>query len=148
MIRRRIKINLPHARGVICNRGAGGSGIIHRLQWQPSFLLWKAKDLSTFAPGELVEIYGTNLAKVTTDWGGLARQFATGSAQRCASRCVGWAKRLFFHVSPGRKWMPCCPSRTPTGSQVLQPTMAMSRALRLTRMWREFAPAVYNFAFK
>ncbi len=106
----------------------------------------EVKTLSTFAPGELVEIYGTNLAQATTDltaWpgGSLPTQLNGVSVS------IGSQTARLLYVSPNQVDA-AFPFETPFGSQplVLSNGTGVSAPFDLTVA--AVAPALYNFAFE
>ena len=106
----------------------------------------EVKDLSTFAPGELVEIYGTNLAQVTTDlsgWPGVSLP----SPLNGVSVILGGHGARILYVSPGQVDA-LLPFGAPTGSQMLTLTNANGTSAPVSLNVAAVAPALYNFAFK
>ena len=106
----------------------------------------EVKDLSTFAPGELVEIYGTNLAQVTTDlsgWPGLSLP----SPLNGVSVVLGGHGARLLYVSPGQVDA-VLPFGAPIGPQMLTLTNAHGSSAPFTLNVAAVAPALYNFAFK
>jgi uncharacterized protein (TIGR03437 family) len=85
-------------------------------------------DLSTFAPGELVEIYGTNLALVTTDLSGWPGGSLPSPLNGVSVVLGGHGARLLY-VSPGQVDA-LLPFGAPTGSQSLRSPTPMGPALR------------------
>ena len=61
----------------------------------------EVKNLSTFAPGELVEIYGTNLSAVTTDLSGWPGVSLPSPLNGVSVRLGGQGARILY-VSPGQ----------------------------------------------
>jgi uncharacterized protein (TIGR03437 family) len=106
----------------------------------------EVKDLSTFAPGELVEIYGSNLAPVTTglgSWpGGSLPTILNG-----VSVTLGGQTGRILYVSPGQVDAAFA-FETPTGSQVLTLTNANGTSAAVSLNVKAVAPALYNFAFE
>ena len=103
-------------------------------------------DLSTFAPGELVEIYGTNLAQVTTDlsgWPGVSLP----SSLNGVSVLLGGHGASFLYVSPGQVDA-LLPFEAPTGLQSLTLTNVNGTSAPISLQVAAIAPALYNFAFK
>ena len=103
-------------------------------------------DLSTFAPGELVEIYGTNLAQVTTDlsgWPGVSLP----SPLNGVSVVLGGQTGRILYVSPNQVDAAFA-FETPTGSQMLTLNNGNASSAPLSLNVAATAPALYNFAFK
>ncbi len=104
------------------------------------------KTLSTFAPGELVEIYGTNLAKVTTDlsgWpGGSLPQSLNGVAV-----AVGSQFGRILYVSPNQVDAELA-FETPLGAQLLSLNNGNAPSAPISINVAGVAPAIYKFAFK
>jgi uncharacterized protein (TIGR03437 family) len=106
----------------------------------------EVKTLSTFAPGELVEIYGTNLAKVTTDlsgWPGVSLP----SQLNGVSVTIGGQTARILYVSPGQVDA-ALPFETPTGSQPLTLNNGNSPSAPISLNVAAIAPAIYDFAFE
>ena len=103
-------------------------------------------DLSTFAPGELVEIYGTNLAQVTTDLSGWPGQSLPSPLNGVSILLGGHGARLLY-VSPGQVDA-LLPFGAPLGSQMLTLTNAIGTSAPISLQVAAVAPALYNFAFE
>ncbi len=106
----------------------------------------EVKTLSTFAPGELVEIYGTNLAAVTTDlsaWPGGSLPAALNGV----SVTVGGQAGRLLYVSPTQVDAAFA-FETPIGSESLVLTNASGSSTPLPLTVVPIAPALYNFAFE
>src|SRR5580658_497340 len=106
----------------------------------------EVKDLSTFAPGELVEIYGTNLAQVTTDLSGWPGVSLPSPLNGVSVILGGHGARLLY-VSPYQVDA-LLPFGAPTGSQELTLTNANGTSAPFPLNVAAVAPAVYNFAFE
>jgi uncharacterized protein (TIGR03437 family) len=106
----------------------------------------EVKNLSTFAPGELVEIYGTNLVQVTTDLSGWPGVSLPGGLNGVSVTLGGQAGRLLY-VSPYQVDA-LLPFGTPTGPQMLTLTNAIGTSAPLSLNMAAVAPALYNFAFE
>ena len=105
----------------------------------------EVKDLSTLAPGELVEIYGTNLAAVTSDlsaWPGGSLPPALNGV----SVSVGGQTGRILYVSPYQVDAEFA-FETPAGSEPLTLTNAAGTSVPLALNVSSIAPALYNFAF-
>ncbi|HXM45434.1 MAG TPA: hypothetical protein VN924_29625, partial [Bryobacteraceae bacterium] len=102
--------------------------------------------LSTFAPGELVEIYGTNLTQVTTDLSGWPGD-SLPSALNGVSVVLGGQAGRILYVSPGQVDA-LLPFAAPTGSQTLTLTTANGTSAPVSLNVAAVAPALYNFAFE
>jgi uncharacterized protein (TIGR03437 family) len=104
------------------------------------------KTLSTFAPGELVEIYGTNLAKVTADlsgWpGGSLPDLLNGVAV-----AVGGQRARLLYVSPTQVDAELA-FETQAGPQLLSVNNGNAPSAPLTMNIAATAPALYGFVFK
>ncbi|HVN03342.1 MAG TPA: hypothetical protein VMT86_02930 [Bryobacteraceae bacterium] len=106
----------------------------------------EVKDLSTFAPGELVEIYGTNLAAVTSDLSG----WPGGSMPtelNGVSVTMGGQPGSILYVSPYQVDA-AFPFETPAGSQMLTLGNANGVSIPISLNVAPVAPALYNFAFE
>lgn len=106
----------------------------------------EVKDLSTFAPGELVEIYGTNLVQVTTDLSGWPGVSLPGGLNGVSVTLGGQAGRLLY-VSPYQVDA-LLPFGTPTGPQMLTLTNAIGASAPVSLNMAAVAPALYNFAYE
>jgi len=102
--------------------------------------------LSTFAPGELVEIYGTNLAPVTTDLSGWPGGSLPSPLNGVSVNLGGHGARLLF-VSPGQVDA-LLPFGAPLGTPMLTLTNASGTSAPVSLNVAAVAPALYNFAFK
>ena len=104
------------------------------------------KTLTTFAPGELVEIYGTNLAKVTTDlsgWpGGSLPDLLNGVAV-----AVGGQRGRLLYVSPTQVDAELA-FETQTGAQLLSVNNGNAPSAPISMTVAAVAPALYGFVFK
>ena len=102
--------------------------------------------LVTFAPGELVDIYGTNLAKVTTDlsgWpGGSLLDLLNGVAV-----AVGGQRARLLYVSPTQVDAELA-FETPAGAELMSVNNGNAPSAPLSMNIAAVAPAVYNFVFK
>ena len=103
-------------------------------------------DLSTFAPGELVEIYGTNLSPVTTDLSGWPGVSLPSPLNGVSVLLGGHGARLLY-VSPGQVDA-LLPFGAPTGLQALTLTNANGTSAPISLQVAAVAPALYNFAFE
>ena len=103
-------------------------------------------DLSTFAPGELVEIYGANLTQVTTDLSGWPGESLPNSLNGVSVTLGGQAGRILY-VSPGQVDA-LLPFGAPTASQTLTLTTANGTSAPISLNVAAVAPALYNFAFE
>jgi len=103
-------------------------------------------DLSTFAPGELVEIYGTNLSPVTTDLSGWPGVSLPSPLNGVSVVLGGHGGRLRY-VSPGQVDA-LLPFGAPTGLQALTLTNANGTSAPISLQVAAVAPALYNFAFE
>jgi len=103
-------------------------------------------DLSTFAPGELVEIYGTNLALVTTDLDGWPGGSLPSPLNGVSVLLGGHGARILY-VSPGQVDA-LLPFGAPLGSQRLTLTNANGTSAPFALNVAAQAPAIYNFAFE
>jgi len=103
-------------------------------------------DLSTFAPGELVEIYGTNLALVTTDLDGWPGGSLPSPLNGVSVLLGGHGARILY-VSPGQVDA-LLPFGAPLGSQRLTLTNANGTSAPFGLNVAAQAPAIYNFAFE
>jgi len=103
-------------------------------------------DLSTFAPGELVEIYGTNLSPITTDLSGWPGVSLPSSLNGVSVVLGGHGARLLY-VSPGQVDA-LLPFGAPTGLQALTLTNANGTSAPISLKVAAVAPALYNFAFE
>src|ERR1017187_5999093 len=106
----------------------------------------EVKDLSTFAPGELVEIYGTNLAQLTTDLSGWPGE-SLPSVLNGVSVTLGGQTGRILYVSPYQVDAAFA-FETPAGSQALTLTNANGTSAPVSLNVAAVAPALYNFAFK
>jgi uncharacterized protein (TIGR03437 family) len=106
----------------------------------------EVKDLSTFAPGELVEIYGTNLCQVTTDLSGWPGMSLPGALNGVSAALGSYSARLLF-VSPGQVDA-LLPFGAPAGSQMLTLTNANGTSAPIVLNVAPVAPALYDFAFE
>jgi uncharacterized protein (TIGR03437 family) len=106
----------------------------------------EVKDLSTFAPGELVEIYGTNLAQLTTDLSGWPGE-SLPSVLNGVSVTLGGQTGRILYVSPYQVDAAFA-FETPAGSQMLTLTNANGTSAPVSLNVAAVAPALYNFAFK
>ena len=106
----------------------------------------EVKDLSTFAPGELVEIYGTNLAKVTTDLSGWPGGSLPSTLNGVSASIAGQTARILY-VSPYQVDA-LLPFETPTGSQPLSVDNGNGPSAPISLDVAGVAPALYGFAFK
>ncbi|MFN7993661.1 MAG: hypothetical protein U0Q18_08680 [Bryobacteraceae bacterium] len=104
------------------------------------------KNLATFAPGELVEIYGTNLSKVTGDlsgWpGGSLPQVFNG-----VSVTLGGQAGRILYVSPFQVDAAFA-FETPTGSQALTLNNGNGDSAPMSINVQAIAPAIYPIVFK
>jgi uncharacterized protein (TIGR03437 family) len=106
----------------------------------------EVKDLSTFAPGELVEIYGTNLAKVTTDlsgWPGVSLPVTLNGV----SVTLGGQSARILYVSPNQVDAMLA-FETPIGAQTLTVNNGNSASAPISIDLAAVAPAIYNFTFQ
>jgi len=103
-------------------------------------------DLTTFAPGELVEIYGTNLSPVTTDLSGWPGSSLPSPLNGVSANLGGHGGRILY-VSPGQVDV-LLPFGTPLGSQPLTLTNAIGTSAPVSLNVVAVAPALYNFAFE
>jgi len=103
-------------------------------------------NLSTFAPGELVEIYGTNLAQVTSDLSGWPGVSLPSSLNGVSVTLGGHGGRILY-VSPNQVDA-LLPFGAPTGSQTLTLTNVNGTSTPVSLKVAAVAPALYNFAFK
>jgi uncharacterized protein (TIGR03437 family) len=103
-------------------------------------------DLSTFAPGELVEIYGANLSLVTTDLSGWPGVSLPSPLNGVSVVLAGHGARLLY-VSPGQVDA-LLPFGAPTGLQELTLTNANGTSAPISLQVAAVAPALYNFAFE
>ena len=104
------------------------------------------KTLTTFAPGELVEIYGTNLAQVTTDLGG----WPGGSLPRTLNGvavAVGGQFARMLYVSPLQVNAELA-FETPLGSQLLSVNNGIAPSNAISMSVANIAPALYGIVFK
>jgi len=106
----------------------------------------EVKTLSTFAPGELVEIYGTNLAKVTTDLSGWPGGSLPPSLNGVTVSLGGQNDRLLY-VSPNQVDAELS-FNSPIGAQMLTLGNGSSSSAPFAMTVASVAPALYNFAFK
>jgi uncharacterized protein (TIGR03437 family) len=106
----------------------------------------EVKDLSTFAPGELVEIYGTNLAAVTTDLSAWPGGSLPSPLNGVSVNLGGHGARLLY-VSPGQVDA-LLPFGAPLGMQMLTLTNAIGTSAPVSLNVAAAAPALYNFAFE
>lgn len=103
-------------------------------------------DLSTFAPGELVEIYGTNLSLVTTGLEGWPGGSLPSPLNGVSVLLGGHGARILY-VSPGQVDA-LLPFGAPLGSQALTLTNANGTSAPVSLKVAAVAPALYNFAFE
>jgi uncharacterized protein (TIGR03437 family) len=103
-------------------------------------------DLSTFAPGELVEIYGTNLSPLTTDLSGWPGGSLPSPLDGVSVNLGGHGARLLY-VSPGQVDA-LLPFGSPLGAQTLLLTNANGTSAPFPLAVAAAAPALYNFAFE
>jgi uncharacterized protein (TIGR03437 family) len=106
----------------------------------------EVKDLTTFAPGELVEIYGTNLSAVTTDlsgWPGVSLP----SVMDGVLVTVGDQRGRILYVSPGQVDA-FFAFETPIGSQALILTNVNGSSAPISLNIAAVAPALYNLALE
>jgi uncharacterized protein (TIGR03437 family) len=103
-------------------------------------------NLSTFAPGELVEIYGTNLAQVTTDLSGWPGVSLPSPLNGVSVTLGGHAGRILY-VSPGQVDA-LLPFGSPTGPQMLTLSNTNGTSAPVSLNVAAAAPALYNFAFE
>jgi uncharacterized protein (TIGR03437 family) len=104
------------------------------------------KSLTTFAPGELVEIYGTNLAKVTTDLSG----WPGGSLPRMLNGvavALGGQFGRMLYVSPNQVDAELA-FETPLGSQPLSVNNGNAPSSGFSMDVTGIAPALYGIVFK
>ena len=104
------------------------------------------KTLATFAPGELVEIYGTNLAQVTTDLSG----WPGGSLPRALNGvavAVGGQFARMLYVSPLQVNAELA-FETPVGSQLLSVNNGIAPSNAISMNVAGIAPALYGIVFK
>ena len=104
------------------------------------------KTLATFAPGELVEIYGTNLAQVTTDLSG----WPGGSLPRAlngVADAVGGQFARMLYVSPLQVNAELA-FETPVGSQLLSVNNGIAPSNAISMNVAGIAPALYGIVFK
>jgi uncharacterized protein (TIGR03437 family) len=106
----------------------------------------EVKDLSTFAPGELVEIYGTNLAAVTTDLSAWPGGSLPSPLNGVSVNLGGHGARILY-VSPGQVDA-LLPFGAPLGMQMLTLTNAIGSSAPVSLNVAAAAPALYNFAFE
>jgi uncharacterized protein (TIGR03437 family) len=104
------------------------------------------KTLNTFAPGELVEIYGTNLAKVTTDLSGWPGGSLPKILNNVAVAVDGKFGRLLY-VSPNQVDAELA-FETPTGSQLLSLNNGNAPSAPVPLNVSAIAPALYKIIFK
>jgi uncharacterized protein (TIGR03437 family) len=104
------------------------------------------KTLSTFAPGELVEIYGTNLAKVTTDLSGWPGGSLPTELNGVSVTLGGQTARLLY-VSPYQVDAALA-FETPVGAQMLTLNNSNGASAALPMTMAAVAPALYTFAFE
>jgi uncharacterized protein (TIGR03437 family) len=103
-------------------------------------------NLSTFAPGELVEIYGTNLAQVTSDLSGWSGGSLPSPLNGVSVILGGHGARILY-VSPGQVDA-LLPFGAPLGSQMLTLTNTNGTSAPVSLNVAAVAPALYNFAFE
>jgi uncharacterized protein (TIGR03437 family) len=103
-------------------------------------------NLSTFAPGELVEIYGTNLAQVTSDLSGWPGGSLPSPLNGVSVILGGHGARILY-VSPGQVDA-LLPFGAPLGSQMLTLTNTNGTSAPVSLNVAAVAPALYNFAFE
>jgi len=106
----------------------------------------EVKNLSTFAPGELVEIYGTNLAKVTTDLSGWPGGSLPATLNG-VSVALGGKNARILYVSPTQVDAALA-FETPTGAQMLSVSNGNAPSAPISMNIATVAPALYNFGFK
>lgn len=104
----------------------------------------EVKDLSTFAPGEIVEIWGTNLApSVMSAWPGATLP----SMLDGVSVTLGGQPGRLVYVSPFQVDAVFA-FETPTGSQMLTLNNGNGASAPVSLNVAAVAPALYNLAFK
>ena len=106
----------------------------------------EVKDLATFAPGELVEIYGTNLAAVTSDLSGWPGASLPSPLNGVSVDLGGHGARLLY-VSPYQVDA-LLPFGAATGTQMLTLTNANGTSAPYSLTVAPVAPALYNSPFK
>jgi uncharacterized protein (TIGR03437 family) len=106
----------------------------------------EVKTLNTFAPGELIEIYGTNLAKVTVDLSGWPGNSLPTSLNGVSVTVGGQAGRILY-VSPEQVDAELAFETSP-GSQPLVLTTGNGPSAPLLVNLATVAPALYGFAFE
>ncbi len=106
----------------------------------------ETKTLSVFAPGELVEIYGTNLAKVTADLSGWPGISLPSQLNGVSVSAGGQAGRILY-VSPTQVDA-LLAFETPTGAQPLILNNGNAPSAPVSLNVAAIAPAIYNFVFK
>ncbi len=106
----------------------------------------EVKNLFTFAPGELVEIYGTNLAAVTGDLSGWPGGSLPSPLNGVSVTLGGHGARLLY-VSQYQVDA-LLPFGAPTGSQPLILSNANGPGAPVMLNVAAVAPALYNFAFE
>jgi uncharacterized protein (TIGR03437 family) len=106
----------------------------------------EVKNLFTFAPGELVEIYGTNLAAVTGDLSGWPGGSLPSPLNGVSVTLGGHGARLLY-VSQYQVDA-LLPFGAPTGSQPLILSNANGAGAPVMLNVAAVAPALYNFAFE
>ena len=104
------------------------------------------KTLATFAPGELVEIYGTNLAKVTTALDGWPGGSLPDHLNGVTVSVGGHTARLLY-VSPGQLDA-AFPFETPTGSPPITANNGNAPSAAVSLNVAAIAPALYSTVFK
>lgn len=104
------------------------------------------KTLNTFAPGELVEIYGTNLAKVTTDLSGWSGSSLPRSLNGVAVAVGGQFGRILY-VSPTQVDAEL-PFEAPTGTQELSLNNGNAPSAPISINVAPVAPAIYGAVFE
>lgn len=108
--------------------------------------VWTAGDLTTLAPGEIVEIYGTNLAKVTTDLSGWPGG-SLPSALNGVSVTMGGQTARLLYVSPIQVDAALA-FETPTGSQLISLNNGNADSAPVSLEVAGIAPAVFTLAYK
>jgi len=106
----------------------------------------EVKTLATFAPGELVEIYGVNLAQSTTDLSGWPGGSLPSALNGVSVTLGGIAGRILY-VSPNQVDAAFA-FETPLGSQMFTLTNAGGTSVPIALQVAAVAPALYNFAFE
>ena len=106
----------------------------------------EVKDLSTFAPGELVEIYGTDLAAVTVDLSGWPGGSMPAELNGVSVTMSGQPGSILY-VSPYQVDA-AFPFETSTGSRLLTLNNANGASAPVSLNVAAVAPALYSFVFK